>query len=172
MRTQGLGDEWKRENWGPGPWADEPDRAEWRDEATGYPCLARRIVDPTTGAGLGHWCGYVAVPPGHPWHGRGFPLPVRVHGGVNHASPCDVALGVCHVAAAGEPDDVWWFGFDCARHGDIAPGMVASFAGALPGGHEEAARVFGGEYRTLPYVRGMCELLALQLHLVASGECS
>lgn len=52
-----------RTGWPSGPWDDEPDRVEWRDEATGLPCLALRNDM------FGSWCGYVAVPPGHPVHG-------------------------------------------------------------------------------------------------------
>src|SRR5690606_18441494 len=31
------------------------------------------------------------------------------------------ATSVCHVADAGEPDHVWWFGFDCAHCDDLSP---------------------------------------------------
>ena len=50
-----------RSDWLPGPWDDEPDRVEWRDEATGLPCLLRR-----GSPFIGVWCGYVALPPDHP----------------------------------------------------------------------------------------------------------
>lgn len=50
--------------WGDGPWVQEPDRVEWVDEETGYQCLARRTKH------TGTWCGYVGVPPGHPWFGK------------------------------------------------------------------------------------------------------
>jgi hypothetical protein len=52
-----------RTQWGVGPWDDEKDRYEWESE--GLACLALR-------AEMGNWCGYVAVPPGHPWHGVGY----------------------------------------------------------------------------------------------------
>jgi len=51
-----------RATWGPGPWQEEPDRIEWRDEATKLPCL---IVRQQSGV----LCGYAAVLPGHPLHG-------------------------------------------------------------------------------------------------------
>lgn len=34
-----------------------------------------------------------------------------------------VSRAVCHLPEPGEPDRVWWFGFDCAHLGDIIPGM-------------------------------------------------
>jgi hypothetical protein len=49
-----------KSTWGDGPWMTEPDRVEWRH--AGLPCLALRNQ-------MGVWCGYAAVPPGHPWHG-------------------------------------------------------------------------------------------------------
>lgn len=48
--------------WPRGEWDDEPDRLEWRDAATGLPCL---VVRNHSGA----LCGYVGVGPTHPWSG-------------------------------------------------------------------------------------------------------
>lgn len=47
--------------WGDGPWANEPDRVQFTDQATGYPILLRR-TDHT-----GCWCGYVGIPKDHPY---------------------------------------------------------------------------------------------------------
>lgn len=135
-----------RQAWGDGPWVSEPDRAEWKDELTGYPCLAVR-------SSLGHWCGYVAVSPNHPAHGKGYDTvhemsdQVAVHGGLTYASEC--RGHICHVPEAGEPDNVWWLGFDCAHCGDRSPGMKALFEDDV--------------YRDLPYVRSECANLASQL---------
>lgn len=100
------------------------------------PCLARRNS-------MGVWCGYAAVPPGHP-----------LHGGLTYADGCDGAEGegICHVPEPGEPGDVWWFGFDCNHYHDQAPGMldvVVPFEGAV--------------YRTIEYARQETERLADQL---------
>lgn len=51
--------------WGAGPWDIEPDKMQWRDEATGLPCL---IVRNHGGA----WCGYVGVADGHPLYRVGY----------------------------------------------------------------------------------------------------
>lgn len=65
--------------------------------------------------GIGYRCGYVRVPLGHPWHGKGWSddgiEDVSVHGGITYAEadmPCD----------APGPDTDWWLGFDCAHAGD------------------------------------------------------
>lgn len=47
-----------RAGWPAGEWDNEPDRVEWRDEATGLPCLMVRNR-------LGNWCGYAGVHSGH-----------------------------------------------------------------------------------------------------------
>lgn len=110
-------EEWAmdKSEWGEGPWVDEPDRKEWRYR--GLPCLMVR-------SHLGNWCGYVGVPPGHPWHGKNFDdVDVRVHGGLTYSDSCRGQ--VCHVALPGDPDDVWWLGFDCCHAEDLAPGMQA-----------------------------------------------
>jgi hypothetical protein len=156
MRTETWLD---RTGWDVGPWDDEPDRAEWEDPATGLPCLALRH------SVYGIWCGYVAVPPGHRWHGRTLDdLPEGLDSDVNFAEPCmddaDVPRRdrVCHVPAPGEPDDVWWFGFDCGHAFEVKPHEpLSKILGDFPnyGGFERT-------YRTLDYVRDRCARLASQ----------
>lgn len=71
---------------------------------------------------LKHWCGYVGVPASHPDHGKSYDAvyegdrSIEVHGGLTYAedhAPKEVA------------DGLWWFGFDCAHSGDLAPGSLA-----------------------------------------------
>ena len=137
--------------WGDGPWQHEPDRAEW--EHAGLPCLAVR-------AG-GHWCGYAAVPPGHPWYGVPYSeydtVNVDVHGGLTYSDACQGH--VCHVPKPGEPDDVWWFGFDCNHSGDYSPQMAVY---ARQQGHDWY-HDRTEQYRTLDYVRAEVNRLAEQL---------
>jgi hypothetical protein len=146
--------------WGPGPWQAEPDRVEF--EHLGLPCLIVRHER------AGHLCGYVAVPPGHPWHGKNdstvYDLPddkrPDAHGGITYASAC--AGHVCHVPKPGEPDDVWWIGFDAAHAGDVSPGYEWALSRVgVPTG-------WGGvhDYRTVDYMRRQCERLAEQARAV------
>jgi hypothetical protein len=130
---------------------------------------------------MGAWCGYVGVAEGHPAFHKDYddvkPYP-RVHGGLTFASVCQVWNGqeelsqaVCHVPGPGEPDHVWWLGFDCGHHMDFVPELHLSrlgrefdegFARAFP----ELARRAGAipeTYRTLAYVRNECASLAAQL---------
>lgn len=177
-----------KSTWGEGPWQHEPDRAEW--EHAGLPCLALRNRS-------GAWCGYAAVPPGHPLHGKGYsdPVPelaaalerlknrpydherdftfsrgvamlfggeidprpdivIDVHGGLTYANQCSGRI--CHVPKPGEPDNVWWFGFDCSHAGDISPAYDRSWRGES----DDA-------YRTLDYVRAETNRLAEQLAEIA-----
>jgi hypothetical protein len=120
------------------------------DEATGLPCLIKR-------GPVGALCGYVAVPEGHPWYRVHYfdvtPHP-NVHGELTYASHCqegdDPAQTICHIPEPGEPDNVWWLGFDCAHAGDLTP---------LPGCY----RGSGDAYRTLAYVEAECARLAQQI---------
>lgn len=64
-----------KSKWGQGPWQEEPDKAQWVDEATGLDCL---IVRGPSGA----LCGYVGVPESHPWHGKDY-------GACTAAEPCE-----------------------------------------------------------------------------------
>ena len=197
--------------WGDGPWQTEPDRVEWTH--AGLPCLALRNKT------FGGWCGYAAVPPGHPLHGVGYhdespalvdalerlkqrrldvadvtfargialltgevaaspDLVIDVHGGLTYADRCQG--NICHVPKPGEPDDVWWFGFDCGHAGDFAPAIDATLRtiGArdeTP--YDHAAAIAAQDwhvevYRTLDYVQAETNKLADQLAAIAAGDRS
>jgi hypothetical protein len=63
---------------------------------------------------------------------------------------------VCHLAAPGEPDEVWWFGFDCAHAGDVCPAMSSYGVRSMMGDHGET-------YKGVAYVTAQCQALAKQL---------
>ena len=150
-----LGDHFlfDKASWGDGPWQDEPDRVEWRH--AGLPCLANR-------AHMGHWCGYVAVPPGHPYHSKDTDdVEAQVHGGLTYASLCDGAI--CHVPAPGEPDDVWWFGWDAAHAFDLVPSMAALRSAMVDDDLPRLPPGFEDVYRDLAYVQAETNRLAEQL---------
>jgi hypothetical protein len=147
-----------RSKWGRGPWDAEPeDKVEFRH--ADLPCLLVR-------GPAGAWCGYVGVPPDHPLHGKRATYEAEcpvgnlsVHGGITYEAPCQVGGHICHVPAPGEPDDVWWLGFDCNHSGDVAP-KYEGFDSRLgkPTGWGSLH-----EYRTRDYARRQTEQLAEQL---------
>lgn len=165
-----------KSDWERGPWDDEPDKVQWKDEKTGLDCLIVRA--PATGA----LCGYVGVPAGHPWHGLDYYTSrydddgnevelspaeaslndVEVHGGLTFAGHCrhspDPGKGICHVPDEGEPDDLYWLGFDCAHAFDLAPAIVATLrkVGHDLGWHQD------DQYRDLAYVKAEVTALAKQ----------
>ncbi len=79
----------------------------------------------------GFWCGYIAVPPGHPWFGADDTderaWRIECHGGVTYGRD---------YRPYAEPDGNWWIGFDCAHFGD------------------RTKHSLGGEFRDLDYVKG------------------
>ena len=147
-----------KSDWPRGEWDDEPDKRQWQDEATGLPCLLVRSPG-------GHLCGYVGVSEGHPLYRlddshSDFPC-LDCHGGVTFTGACQPSddgesRGICHVPGDGEPDHVWWIGFDCAHSGDFYSLAIAS-----------ANRLFEQSsyetYRTAGYVAQQCRELARQL---------
>jgi hypothetical protein len=83
-----------KSTWGDGEWQQEPDKMQWRDVATGLPCL---IVRSSLSGAL---YGYVGVLPGHPYHGKGYSVLFanaescietgpEVHGGVTFIGGCE-----------------------------------------------------------------------------------
>ena len=165
---------------GDGPWSAEPDKVSWIDPATAMPCIMRRGTD-------GALRGYVGVGPDHPLAGFGEEAlphdpPIVVHGGVDHASPCEEyephETSVCHVrvprAAEGRsstpllppfdartmvalamlPDELLWFGFACDKSYDLTGRRVVHVG-------ESVHDLFAGEqdferfYRTWVFSNGL-----------------
>lgn len=146
-----------RTGWPEGHWDNEPDKVQWQDEVTGLPCIARRTD-------RGHWCGYVGVSETNSLFKKYYfdiiDANFSVHGGLTYSSFCDPQEnehGICHVPDAGEPDHIWWFGFDCAHAGDLSPGYCTMYKQLGFKSYE------GMEYRTLEYVKAECAQLARQL---------
>lgn len=152
-----------REEWGEGPWQDEPDFIEWRDPS-GLPCLIVR-------SGSGGLCGYVGLPPPHPDFARPYQSieEEASHGGLTYSGYCG---GSIHYRPQdGETSLVWWIGFDCAHSGDLAPAMEAL---ARPFRqlaverwahlHDAALRaLLEGTYKHVEYVRVHVECLAVEM---------
>lgn len=143
--------------WGRGAWDGEPDKVQWIDPTTGLDCL---IVRGPSGA----LCGYVGVDDSHPWHGKEYSaseIDVSVHGGLTFSDPCaetgDESAHVCHVAAPGRADHVWWFGFDCAHAWDVSPK------------YDRQMRGWEASYKEIGYVRQQVEHLAAQIHAARSA---
>lgn len=155
-----------KKDWGHGPWESEPDKMEWRHK--GVPCLIVR-------GPMGALCGYAAVSEGHPYYSKGYSECVvkkckkkdcyshsprlKVHGGLTFADFCHEDGKICHVALPGEPEKVWWFGFDCAHAGDLLPKWNEKR-------EFEGLRGFGDIYATIDYVKREVEHLAEQLMAV------
>ena len=137
-----------------GEWDDEPDKAQWQDESTGLVCLALRARS--------HWCGYVGVPEGHSafqveYDAVSEACDIDVHGGLTFSGFCQEGAGddrICHIPESGQPDRVWWLGFDCAHAGDFRP-AEDDFRYPASCSYEQ--------YRNLEYVKSECRSLAKQL---------
>lgn len=81
---------------------------------------------------------------------------IEIHGGLTYSDACQGAI--CHVPLPGEPDPVWWFGFDCAHSGDVSPGLNSALL-RVGGGLGHA----GEYYKDVGYVKAEVEKLAAQL---------
>lgn len=146
-----------KSEWGAGEWESEPDAAYWTDERSGYQCLIVR-------ADLGHLCGYVVLPEGHPMHGK--PMedfrPYRAHGGITLAAVIhpDLAREVMGDPNLELPPNGWLVGFDCGHDYDHTPAAAAEFA---------KLGLFGprGIYRNWDFVRAEVDYLADQLRASA-----
>ena len=136
-----------KSKWVKGPWTEEPDKMQFTDVETGYPCLIVRNFS-------GSLCGYVGVPSEHPDYGHHYnDVDVDVHGDLTFADFCQPGNkehGICHIVEPGEDDNVWWLGFDCAHYLDLSPDLPS-------------ITLLNGEYRTIRYVQAECAKLARQL---------
>lgn len=157
--------------WGPGPWQEEPDKAEWVDSETLLPCLIVR-------GPMGALCGYVGVGADHPLFAVNYNDVDNfdVHGGLTFSDHCQKDGRICHeVSDYGDDDIVWWFGFDCAHYRDYMPKYketfekskqlgpeIEGFFKSMPSINE------GGTYRDFSYVKAEVESLARQLKKIKS----
>lgn len=157
MKAENLNFTVDKTGWDDGPWNDEPDRVDFKH--AGFACLMLRNRH------SGNWCGYVGVPNGHPAYGQDYnAVDVECHGGLTYGNKCDGAH-ICHVPEPGEPDDLFWFGFDCHHAWDRAPGYEATLRQHGLGWVDPDA-----SYRAAPYVRREVEGLAEQLAAMTAGE--
>ena len=84
-----------------------------------------------------------------------------VHGGLTFSGARHEAdhpsRGICHVPNPGEPDHLWWLGFDCAHCDDASP---LDYVYARDRGYPFSP-VYG-TYKPLGYVKAECTKLAAQ----------
>jgi hypothetical protein len=164
-----------RTGWPRGPWDSEPDRVDWKTKA-GLHAIALR--QPSSGG----WCGYVGVEPGHPYYPGGSHASGEgctfegLHSECTYAGHC--AGHVCHVPEPGEPDVLFWYGFDYLHYMDAAPGHDDAKSWPDASGvclwEPDAVYVKPGEvkgvYRTLDYVRADMEEAARALQALSVGD--
>ncbi len=161
---------------GPGPWDDEPDKAQWVDPTTGLDCLIVRNK-------MASLCGYVGVPVDHPLHGLSHHddrvHKLRAHQGVDYAAYCSGAEDgpdVCHVALPGRPEHPWWLGFSTTYHNDLQPRpqvvspeltrvLEALLPPVLRSNWTDGSDTTYQTYRDFAYVRNQVTCLALQVFL-------
>ena len=135
-----------RSKWAEGPWdQEEEDALSWTDPLTGYDCSMKRNHS-------GAWCGYVAIPEGHPLCG--------VEYGETYYHEGVPSMGHAELTYSGWSEGGWVFGFDCNHYTDCAPtsteltellnGTVALFEG----GKEVTSSSVTERYRTTAYVVG------------------
>lgn len=149
-----------KSKWQEGPWQSEPDKKQWLDVATGYPCLIVRQTN------LGHLCGYIGVPPSHPWFEKDYDhVDANVHGGLTFARHCGDLI--CHEVEEGEDDNTWWVGFDAAHCDDrsmLTDTHTEAFKGIKSFPHD------WDTYKDFAYMENECRSLAQQAKEAANGK--
>ena len=140
---------------------------------------------------MGHRCGYVGVPHGHPLYEHAYDAPhvmlsMDMNRSTEKMSPMQIMLGAFKdndqltspeyvfevhgglTFSGGNKEypveaDLWWFGYDCAHAGDLPE--PESKMGRMYAEHGFADR--DGVLRTLDFCVAECESLARQLAEVA-----
>jgi hypothetical protein len=112
---------------------------------------------------VGSLCGYVGTPQNHPFYGKHYADDdalgnLDAHGGITFAHGCDEGGLICHIAQPGEPEAVWWLGFDAAHASDYLPGIMAKL-----NSRELLPELQPVTYKDLIYMRSEVEQLADQV---------
>lgn len=131
------------------PWLSEPRSLQF--VSSGLACFLLRHGD------LGHLCGYVAVPAGHPVYGQDVAdlRSLKVHGGIISAYPRQkidwrAAGWTRPPSMGGLPTSAWVLAFDGGHAGDLMPNIRGGSAA-------------GSVYRDWGFMRREAEKLAEQL---------
>lgn len=169
-----------REEWGPGPWQDEPDLVRWTTRA-GLRGLIWRA--PVTGS----LCGYAELKAEHPYFAKRYErleMALDVHGDLTFSGSFEPeALRSALGAIGTDWLDSWWLGFDCGHCFDLMPALNAVLVDLRHPRHwaRYAAEgrsppppvpegLLGGDYWTIDAVREEVEDLAAQLVAAANPE--
>jgi len=139
-----------KSEWGDGPWQSEPDSEFWIDMASGFPGFARRSE------AFGCWCGYLGLPPKHPW----FSLAVE-H--IPLLAPNEISASGYAPIERGTKPVYRWLGFHCGHAGDYTPAIWPTLDHFLSPSLRLDAEV-RGEYRDLEWVKSGVTIMALQAH--------
>lgn len=150
-----------RTNWPKGPWDSEPDKEQWVDKETCYPCIIlRHDVS-------GHLCGYVGIDKAHPMYKKmyiDFEEDLDAHGGITYTellsddmrpNPLNTSL-LADSETSVNSNSLWWIGFDCAHLGDLEPNNRWNKPATM--------YKYKETYKDWDYVKNQCEQLALQLY--------
>lgn len=134
-----------KSKWGDGEWQSESDFC-YRSRL-GFGEVIIRHPE------MGHLLGYIGVEKGHPLYGKHYDelydydfndFDLSIHGGWTYSSaPVKKWNGEgCYPRnpnyPAGEPNNYWWFGFDCAHYQDLVPAMEVKLREIMPAEHFEA----------------------------------
>jgi hypothetical protein len=136
--------------WAEGEWQQEPDRIEW--VYLDFPCLIVRQD--------GGWlCGYVGIPPTHPYYGKDMLdneiKEIQVHRKITLSEisqQSDDPRAVCYRLLPNY-DNYWWIGFDCCHSEDALPIMMNFYR------FQDSA-----SYKNVEFVKNEVEYLARELN--------
>jgi hypothetical protein len=142
---------------------------------------------------MGHHCGYVGVPSGHPLHGTKYNEPTAALIPPNDGEPVGKRGAISVMCAAFNPelmqapemvfdvhggltysggsadypavsDGLWWFGYDCGHYGDSkSPEACQRSREKYPNDPILWDSEYDGTFRDLPYCVRECESLARQI---------
>lgn len=157
-------------------WDNEEDQ--YRYQESGYECLIRRC---NFGGKKGHLCGYVIIPEGHPFHGKGcsekmLELALLKKIMMDKPLPDNPSISLLLSAMSGEVEDTmenvmdvhgginfskpdpynkssWMIGFDCAHSRDRVPAVDSTSDGV---------------YRNVEYVKS--EITKLIAQVIEVGQ--
>lgn len=159
--------ELKLKHLGEGEWVTEPDIAEFQHmgiECKIFRMLVKEYCSQEEHYSLGHLCGYVKIPIGHPF----------INGYENNENPVH-SLDIHGGITFGEywKDGSYWIGFDCGHSGDYQPALehfnktdpkMIEFRKNFPIDTELLEySIFNPVYRNMDYVIQECKNLAAQV---------
>lgn len=175
-KGRGLADIFDDPEFSQGEWVHEPDF--YFSGSTNEALYPKAIIRHPS---LYHYCGYLLLPLGHPFHGINYnDIDIHCHGDLTYSGyilnpitvtsllPFNVSVRLKKLL---EPySDYWAIGFDAAHFRDLSPGLIMIDKRMSTTGMNQNLLLDGKTYKNFNYMLAQINEIEIQISNLSRGE--